>query len=268
MKKLIIAVAVASTIVGCGRISTGEIGVRQDFSKKIEMEEVPVGWYGALLTNVYTYEIRETQIEFSDLTPKAKDNLSLKDLDVSVFYTINPNQVAETVTKYSNMTATNRDGQNYPAFELVARMGRGAIYDAVAQYDSLVIHTKRGDLESGILSRIQKDLDASDPNVFKVTKVVVRSITTDPALEASIQQSVQVQKQVEAKKQELELAKAEAARLIVEAEGLAKRNKLLSDSITPNLIEYKRALALENCAEKPGCVMINGGASAFVDLRK
>lgn len=238
MRNILIAV-IALTLAACGRIETGHVGVRTDFNKTVETTEVGVGWYGAFLTSVDSYSIKETELAMNDLKPKAKDNLSLRDLDVSIFYKVRPDAVAETTIKYSGMAAY-ASGTYYPAFNLVERVSRGAIYDAVASYDSLTMHTKRAELESEIRSKVAAELEHSDKGVFEVTKVIVRQLVTDPALEQSIQQAVQVQKQIEAKENEVKLARAEAERKRVEAEGTAKANAILASSLTDQFLRYEQ----------------------------
>lgn len=266
--KMIFLVLAAMLAVGCGRIETGHVGVRTDFNKTIETTELQPGWYGAVFTSVDEFVIKETELALDDLKPKAKDNLSLKDLDVSVFYTVNPGMVADLLVKYSGMS--QKGGQYwYPAFSLVERVGRGAVYDATAQFDSLTIHTRRNELESAIHERVQSEMDKSDKGVFTVTKVIVRQVVTDPALEQAIQQSVQVQKQIEAKKGQIDLAKAEAERQRVEAEGTAKANKILADSITDQYIRYKQVEALASFAkEGTHTVLLQPGAQPLVNIGK
>lgn len=231
----------------CGRIETGNVGVRTDFNKTIEQEELPPGWYGALFTSVDEYVAKETELPLDDLRPKAKDNLTLRDLDVSIFYTVKQNHIAELSIKYSGMV--RRDGSLlYPAYGLIERVGRGAVYDAIASFDSLTMHTRRSELERLIADQVQQDLDKSDKDVFHITKVIIRQVVTDPALEQSIQQAVQVQKQIEAKQNEVKLAQAEAERKRVEAEGTAKANKILADSLTDQYIRYKQVEALREFA--------------------
>jgi regulator of protease activity HflC (stomatin/prohibitin superfamily) len=158
------------------------------------------------------YSVKEIEVKFDNLTPKGKDNLSLADFDVSIWYQPLASQVAEMYVKYSGMSLCDH-GVCYPAYNLVARVAQGAIFDAVSQYESLTIHTKRTDLESRIKTLVQAELDKSDKGVFAVTKVIVRQIKTDPQLEASIQAAVRMQKQTEAKELEVKLArKAEARR--------------------------------------------------------
>jgi hypothetical protein len=268
MKKIALVAMIASTIVGCGRIETGEVGVRTDFNKTIEMTELSPGWYGALLTSVSKYDIRETEISFVDMTPKAKDNLLLKDLDVSLFYKIDASKVAEMTTKYAGMSAATSYGSFFPSFTLVERTARGVIYDSVSKFDSMTMHTKRSELENLILTQTQENLDYSDKGVFTVTKIIIRNLSTDQALEESIRTKVRVENEITATRQQIELAKAEAERVRVEYEGVKKRNQLLNESITPQLIEYKKAIALEECGGRVGCTMIVGNVTPIINVSK
>lgn len=273
MKILVFVLVVL--LSACGRIETGNVGVRTDFNKTIETTEIQPGWYGAFLTSVTEYVTKETELTLDNLRPKARDNLSLSDLDISVFYTVNPGNVAEMVIKYAGMSIAENDkeeeGSNvlhYPAYKLIERISRGAVYDSIAQYESLTLHTKRSEIESDITTKIQSDLDSTDPGVFKITKVVIRQAITDPALEKSIQAAVQMQKQVEAKRNELELAKAEAERKEVEAQGVANANRIIAESLTDKYLQFKQIEAMEHFAgEGTHTVLMPTGVTPLVNIK-
>lgn len=268
MKTLIIFLACIA-MAACGRIETGTVGVRTDFNKQVEMAEMNPGFYTAFLTSVDEYTVKEIEVKFDNLTPKGKDNLSLADFDVSLWYQPLPAQVAEMYVKYSGMSPCEH-GVCYPAYNLVMRVAQGAIFDAVSQYDSLTIHTKRNDLEANIKKLVQEELDKGDKGVFVITKVVVRQIKTDPKLETSIQAAVQMQKQTEAKELEVKLAQAEARRVIAEAQGQAQANSILSASLTDQFLRYKQIEATRSFAgEGTHTVLLPvGGAQPLVNVGK
>ncbi len=268
MKRLGVIV-VALMLAACGRIETGTVGVRTDFNKQVEMTEMNPGFYTAFLTSVDEYTVKEIEVKFDNLTPKGKDNLSLADFDVSLWYQPLASQVAEMYVKYSGMSPCDH-GVCYPAYNLVARVAQGAIFDAVSQYDSLTIHTKRNDLEARIKSLVQHELDNGDNGVFVITKVVVRQIKTDPKLETSIQAAVQMQKQTEAKELEVKLAQAEAKRVIAEAEGQARANGILAASLTEQYLRYKQIEATASFAQQGTHTVLlpATGAQPFVSVGK
>ena len=268
MKNLLVLCLIV-LVIGCGRIETGHVGVRTDFNKTVESTELSPGWYGAFFTSVEEYSVKEIEIPLNDMRPKAKDNLSLADLDVSIFYKINPAKVADMAIKYSGMhEIIEKERVMAPSFGLVTRFARGAVYDEIAKYDSLTVHTKRTELENGVLDAIQMTLNKDDPETFTITKVVVRQLTTDQSLEESIRTTVKVQKEIEAKNQQVLLAVAEAKRIKVEAEGQAIANMAIAASITPQLIELRRIEAMQKFAgEGTHTVVMPSDAHTLIGIK-
>lgn len=252
MKIIILVGAMLMVLTGCfGTINEGNVGVRSTWSKKIIMEEDPPGFYVAVLDSVKEYVGKEIEVKFDDLTPKAKDNLSLSDLDVSIYYNFDTSKAAEFVAKHSNMSGYISDTNLIaPGFNLLKSIGRGVIYDAASKHESLTFHTKRDDIEKSIKSQLQKELDDKLPGYFIINNVVVRQALTDPALEESIRLAVKMQKQVEAKKSEKDLAIAEAERKLAEANGIKSYNEMITKSITNELLEYKRIEAMKEFAKE------------------
>lgn len=264
---IIVSLGFALMATGCmGVIDQGNVGVRTTFGK-VNTEPVEPGMYMAVLSSVKEFSAKENAVNLDNMTPKAKDNLTLKEMDLTVYYKVNGDKIPGLYTKYAGQNARSQHGFWYAGYVLVENLSRTAIYEEVAKHDSLTIHQHRDDVANAVQKNVQAELDKSDPGAFTVTRVVMRQVITDPAIEQSILANVQMQKQVEAKKAELELAKAEAARTVAEAEGTARRNQILNASITDNLIKYKQALAMENCASNQHCTMIVGNATPIVNTR-
>lgn len=271
----ILVAIMAIMLTGCfGRIETGNVGVRTEWNKSVQMDEVPVGFYVAVFSSVSEYVTKETEMKLDNQKPKAKDNLTIQDLDISVFYTVNPASVAEIKVKYANMTIRgNNDGLYYPGYLLIERVVRGAMYDTIAKFDSLTLHTKRNDIEDAILAQAQADLNRTDPGVFTLTKSIIRQVVTDPELEESIRNAVMMEKTVEAKVNELQLAKAEAERLLVEANGQAAAIQVVAKSLTPEYVTFKQVEVMEGFAGNGGAgdthtIVIPSGMQPLISTGK
>ena len=70
----------------------------------------------------------------------------------------------------------------------------------------------------------------------------------------------------------MELAKAEAERLVVQAEGEAKANRIVSESLTPALKEIKlaelqRDAAVAIAGKAGNTVLLGGGATPLVSVK-
>jgi regulator of protease activity HflC (stomatin/prohibitin superfamily) len=97
---------------------------------------------------------------------------------------------------------------------------------------------------------MQTELDKTDPGVFTVTRVVVRSVLTDPSIEESIRQAVANQKKLEAMTVQTEIAKREAEIRVTEAEGISKSNRIIAGSLTREYLQHEANQALLKFAEK------------------
>ncbi len=221
------------------------------------MEEVPAGlnWKLPILTRAYEFSAKEIAIDFNDLRPKARDNLRLQDLDVSIYYRVSANHIAETMVKYASSYAEG-DAALLPAYAIVYREGRDVIYEEVTKIDSLELHRNRDQLRAGIATELQLKLDDKDPGIFTITRVAIRALNTDPTIEAAIQKAVQAQKTLEAKKVEVEIAAKDAEIEIARARGIAKANEIINSSLTPEYLQHELNEALKMFAKNDGGVVV------------
>jgi regulator of protease activity HflC (stomatin/prohibitin superfamily) len=237
-------------------VETGHVAVEKTLGT-VDMSETSAGlnWKLPILTQAYEFSAKEIVIDFNDLTPKARDNLRLKDLDISVYYKVAPEAVAEMLVKYAAAYAEGPEAL-LPAYGVVFREGRDVIYQEVTKIDSLELHRNRDALRDGITSNLQVKLDQKDPDVFTITRVAVRALNTDPTIEAAIQQAVQAQKRLEAKRVEVEIANKDAEIEIARAKGIAEANAIINESLTPEYLQHELNEALKMFAENEGDVVV------------
>ncbi|MFG6442875.1 SPFH domain-containing protein [Pelomonas margarita] len=268
----------AALLAGCTQIDTGNVGVERTLGK-VSTEALPPGIYFTVFKTVDEFTAKEIGFQLADMTPKSRDNLTMKDVDIDIYFKVMPAAVPGLFTKYQGDVMRHadivRDGSKdlVIAYSRVSREAREAIYKAVAEMDATTMHTKRAELSEAVRAGLQKELDTNDKGAFVVTAVNVRNLLTDPAIEAAIRQRAETDQAIERKRKEVELAKAEAERLIVEAEGQAKANQIISASLTPALKEIKlaelqrdAALAIANKAGNT--VLLGGGAQPLVNVGK
>ena len=238
-------------------IETGNVGVKKTLGT-VDLEEVTPGFHLRLplVTSVREFSGKENSFDLTDLTPKAADNLSLRDLDVTVFYATSANKISDVAVKYAASEQPAEGGVLYPGYALVWREARGAVYEVVAKVDSLQLHKQRNELQADIQSLLQNRLDAEDPKVFNISRVVVRALNTDPSIEASIQLAVQNQKRLEAKKIEVEIAAKEAEIEVAKAQGIAKANQIINASLTAEYLQHEINLALREFAKNDGQAIV------------
>lgn len=234
-----------------GTIQTGNVGIKTTLGV-ISPHEVQPGVYAKLpiITKLQEFTGKDIAIDITDLTPKARDNLSLRDMDISVYYRANPKYIAELTAKYASQSELHENGYYMPAYDLVMRIARNASYEEIAKLESLVIHTQREQLAAAISKKIQAELDRNDKGVFTVSRVVIRSVQTDPSIEQSIQQAVANQKKLEAMQVQTQIAQKEAEIRVTEAKGIAEANQIIAGSLTREYLQHEANVALQTFAEK------------------
>ena len=253
-----IALVALVLLTSCGTIESGNVGVRTTLGK-VNPEEVEPGIYLGLpgISMVQEFSAKEIGLDLNDMTPKARDNLSLRDLDVTVYYRVAPGSVADLHVKYAGQHVRDEGSRvTLPAFAMVQRLTRNSIYEQAARIDSLVMHTQRDELGASVRKSLQAELDANDKGVFSVTRVVIRALTTDPAIEKAIQEAVAAQKQLETTKQRIAIAEAEAQVEVKKAEGIAKANQIINQSLTREYLQHESNLALLEFARKGGTTTV------------
>ena len=232
-------------------IESGNVGVRKTLGK-VNPEEVSPGlnFRVPVVTRITEFVGKEIAIDLTDLTPKAADNLSLRDMDVTVFYKAASGQIADLYVKYANAHHYDKESDSYfPAYRLVYREARRAAYETVAEIDSLTMHKKREQIADSIEARLQETLDSNDAGVFEVTRVVIRSVLTDPSIEESIREAVANQKRLEAKQVMVEIERKNAEIEAIRAQGIANANDIINKTLTTEYLQHELNLTLQKFAE-------------------
>lgn len=231
MKQLFL-IPIVAILGACTQIDTGNIGVESTLGQ-VKKETMPPGVYMTMFKRVTEVSAKELLLKLEDMKPQTKDKITLADLDIDIYYQIDPAKAAEIMTRWpGDMVELKgedgyRVGNNY-----VTRQAREAIYNAISQYGSETVHTERVAIAAKVVDALQKDLDESaGKGWFFVRSANVRNLVTDPALEASIKESANRNFQIAAKQKEVELAKAEADRKRVEAQGEADAIRLRASAI-------------------------------------
>ncbi|MEE4162726.1 MAG: SPFH domain-containing protein [Woeseiaceae bacterium] len=257
-KFVIVAIAAAVlAYLAAYTVQSGHVAVERTLGKIDHTEKQQgLNFKAPLLTTRQEFSAKEIAIDIDDLKPKAADNLSLRDLDVSVYYRVPPDRVSELYVKYAASSIRGPDGVWLPAYGLVVREARAAIYEKVSEIESLQLHKQRELLQNEVLSELQGRLEQSDSGDIYVTRVVVRALNTDPSIEAAIRDAVEAEKRLEAKQVQVEIAKKDAEIEIERAKGIAQANTIINKSLTAEYLQHEINQALHEFAENDGSVVV------------
>jgi len=237
-------------------VDTGHVGVERTLGK-VDLQETQPGMNFKMpfLTTAYEFSAKEIALDLNDLKPKAADNLSLQDLDVTVYYNAAPHAIADLMVKYAN-ASQNAPGAILPAYGIVYREARGAVYEEVAKVDSLELHKLRDALQGSIQDSLQSRLTDKDGDALQISRVVVRALNTDPSIEASIREAVANQKKLEAKQISVDIAVKDAEIEIERARGIAEANRIINESLTAQYLQHEINVALQSFAQNEGQLVV------------
>jgi regulator of protease activity HflC (stomatin/prohibitin superfamily) len=238
--KLAAVAALVAATVGCTRIETGEVGVRVGFDKQVKPGELMPGSFNqVMIGEVLTFPIRDVSVTVDNLTPLAKDNSTMKDMDVTIIYNINPNQVSEIYTsKNRGFHSVAKDGDTYLMYNYIAQAARNAAYKAARKYDALTMNDSRASMEQEMREIIGQTLaEEKLGNSITITQVLIRQITPADSVVASANELVRSKNELLQKEVEVKTAEAESRRMAALTNQSAQS------------IQYMQAQAMLNISE-------------------
>ena len=185
---VVVAVAVAlSFAFSLKRIETGEVGVRVGFDKQVKPGELQPGSFNqTLIGDVLTFPIKDVAVAVENMTPLAKDNSTMKDVDLTVIYSINPNQVSELYTsKNQSFHAKNKE-DTLLMYNYVFQAARNGLYKATREYEALDMNDNRAAIEQKIREAMTATLASEKLDTsITIQQVLVRQMTPADSVVAS-----------------------------------------------------------------------------------
>ena len=210
----LIAAAVLAT--GCTRIETGEVGVRVGFDKQVKPGELLPGTFNqVMIGDVLTFPIKDVNVTLENMTPVAKDNSTMKDLDAVVVYNINPQQVAELYSsKNRAFHATEKGGDVFLMYNYIVQNARNAIYKAARKYEALDMADNRSEMENFIKEEIVRNLaEEKLDGSLTISQVLIRNVVPADSVVASANELVRSKNELKQKEIEVKTAEAESRRM-------------------------------------------------------
>lgn len=268
MKKLMLlsVVALAALTSGCDTVEAGHVGVKVYLlggDKGVDHEIVPVGkyWIG-MNERLYIFPVFEQNPKYTkgseedsgrEIEFQTREGMSVS-ADFSVTYTIDHKQVPVVFQKYRRGVEEINRGPL-----------RNILRDAVNEVtSSLTVEDVYGPGKVTMMDSVQKLVQERSAvaglNVSQVS--LLGSVRLPQNVENALNSKMEATQRAQQRENELREAEAEAKKSVAQAEGeaqkqralaegeaqatltkaeaQAKANKILSESLTPALIEYRK----------------------------
>jgi regulator of protease activity HflC (stomatin/prohibitin superfamily) len=213
--KLLALSALIVAATGCTRIETGEVGVRVGFDKQVQSGELLPGSFNqTLVGSVLTFPVKDVNVVLENMTPVAKDNSTMKDLDAVVVYNINPQNVAELYSTKNKSFHAEFKGDTYVMYNYIVQNARNAIYKAARKYEALDMADNRTDMENFIKDEITRNLaeEKLDGSVT-ISQVMIRNVLPSDTVVESANALVRSKNELKQKEVEVKTAEAESRRM-------------------------------------------------------
>jgi regulator of protease activity HflC (stomatin/prohibitin superfamily) len=208
---------IAISAAACTRIETGEVGLRITYDKQIEMQEIPAGKMPqTLVGDVLTFPVRDIGGSLEDKRPLTKDDVALKQVDLSYVYSVSPTAVAELWTKQprSFHLMNEKQGDTYLMAVRMNTLVNNALYESVRKYSTKEVNDKRQAIEQDVTDIVARTLKNDKlEGVLTLTSVQVRAIDIPDSIRDSAAAVVRSQNELAVAATQVEIAKKEAERM-------------------------------------------------------
>lgn len=233
----LLAAAVLAT--GCTRIETGEVGVRVGFDKQVQSGELLPGSFNqVLIGDVLTFPVKDVNVQLNDMTPVAKDNSTMKDLDAVVVYNISSSQVAELYSQKNRAFHAESKGDVYLMYNYIVQNARNAIYKAARKYEALDMADNRSEMENFVKEEIVRNLaEEKLDGSISISQVLIRNVLPADSVVQSANELVRAKNELKQKEVEVKTAEAEARRMAALANNSASSIAFMNAQAALNISE-------------------------------
>ena len=224
---------------GCTRIETGEVGVRVGFDKQVKPGELLPGSFNqVLIGDVLTFPVKDVNVTLDNMTPVAKDNSTMKDLDAVVVYNINSQQVAELYSQKNRAFHAEHKGDVYLMYNYIVQNARNAIYKAARKYEALDMADNRSDMETFIKEEIVRNLaEEKLDGSISISQVLIRNVVPADTVVQSANDLVRAKNELKQKEVEVKTAEAESRRMAALANNSASSIAFMNAQAALNISE-------------------------------
>lgn len=243
-------------------ISTGENGLYVGFDGQVKNEILTPGIKYDGFGSIKVFNTRKITVTANDLRPKTKDNTIMKEMDVTVTYSINPTSLYEFYTGYdiSNHSITN-DGQVQLMANYISRLITSSVNQSVDEFPALAVNSNLEQIQDTIKNNLSEALKKNGlEGKITVDSIIVGKADLPDDLVASVNRVVAAQS---ANKEQQ--VRTETAQL------KAEENKALASTVSSQSLEYQRNEILKAAFENGSIqkiLIVNGTPLQFFPTDK
>lgn len=243
-------------------ISTGENGLYINWDGQVKNEILTPGVKYDGFGSIKVFNTRKITVTANDLRPKTKDNTIMKEMDVTVTYSINPNSLFEFYTNYDITNhGIGNNGQIQLMSSYISRLITSSVNQSVDEFPALAVNSNLEQIQDTIKNNLSEALKKNGlEGKITVDSIIVGKADLPDDLVASVNRVVAAQS---ANKEQQ--VKTETAQL------KAEENKALASTVSAQSLEYQRNEILKSAFENGSIqkiLIVNGTPLQFFPTDK
>jgi regulator of protease activity HflC (stomatin/prohibitin superfamily) len=246
---LLMLFASFALLTSCAVVKQGEVGVKRTLGKYSNTPYTEgLRIYNPFVSTIVKVPVQTQNLEVELVIP-SKEGLNIRS-EVSILYQLMQRQTP---------TLLREIGQNYER-NIILPVFRSAVSDVSSRFLAKDMHTsERATIEVEIKDQMMKLLDGKG---IEIEAVLLKSIQLPASLARAIEMKLEAEQQAERMRFVLDEEKREAERKRIQAEGVRDAQAIISEGLTPMLLQYKSIETFLELAKSPNAkVIISDGST-------
>ena len=230
-------------LTSCATIRQGEVGVKRTFGKyddKPYTEGLRV--FNPISSKIVKISVQTENLEVG-LNIPSKEGLNILS-EVSILYRVQSRMAPKILRTI---------GTDYER-DILLPVFRSAVADVTSRFYAKDMHTgERGIIELAIKEQMDNLLDGKG---IEVEAVLLKSIQMPRSLAKAIEEKLEAEQQAQRMEFVLEQAKREAEQRRIEAQGISDAQKIISQGLDAEILQFKSIEAFLELAKSPNAKVI------------
>ncbi len=254
MKQIVFLQGAMILMVSCSVIRQGEVGMKRKLGK-LDQQIIQPGAvaFNPLVTRIIKMPIRTMNMEINTNLP-SKEGLNVTAV-ISILYRIVPERAPFIIENIGVGNEAN----------VISSVFRSSASDVCSRFFAKDMHSaQRASIESEITEQMEKILS---PRGFKIEAVLLKNISLPAGLARAVEEKLEAEQAAQRMEFLLDREKREAQRKIIEAEGIRDSQKIISEGLTPAIIQWQSIDAFREVAKSPNSKVIitDGNAPMLIN---
>jgi prohibitin 1 len=238
----------------CSVIRQGEVGIKRKLGKLDQkiLQPGAVG-YNPFVTRVIKMPIRTMNMEINTNLP-SKEGLNVTAV-ISILYRIIPDQAPSIIENIGVGNEAN----------VLSSVFRSSASDVCSRYFAKDMHSaQRASIEGEITKQMEAILL---PRGFEIEAVLLKNISLPDGLARAVEEKLEAEQAAQRMEFLLDRERREAQRKIIEAEGIRDSQKIISEGLTPGIIQWQSIEAFRELAKSSNSKVIitDGNAPMLIN---